>query len=101
MNPDVQDEINLERVVCLLSGSDCSAWIAYLRDKGLNDEEPAAVRVRALKALRCSLPEEEVDALLGRSSFELDNLISLLAFISRLEFLGFFFKVRSVNSVHF
>lgn len=90
----MQNTQNLQRVICLLSGSDCVAWIAYLREKALSDEERPAVRVRALTALQAALNDEQMMEHLELYSYTLDLRIKVLNFLSRLEFLGLVYKVR-------
>lgn len=76
-----------------MNGSDCLAWIAYLREKALNDEERPAVRVRALTALQAALTEEQMMEHMELHSFTLDLRIKVLNFLSRLEVLGLVYKV--------
>ena len=90
---ELQNAQNLQRVICLLSGSDSVSWIAYLREKALNDEERPAVRVRALTALQAALTEEQMMEHMGLYSYTLDLRVKVLNFLSRLEFLGLVYKV--------
>lgn len=77
----------------MLSGSDCVAWIAYLRETALNDEERPAVRVRALTALQAALTEEQMMEHMELHSYTLDLRIKVLNFLSRLEVLGLVYRV--------
>lgn len=95
LSVELQNNQNLQRVICLLSGSDCVAWIAYLREKALNDEERPAVRVRALMALQAALTEEQMMEHMELHSYTLDLRVKVLNFLSRLEFLGLVYKVKT------
>lgn len=68
-------------------------WIAFLREKALNDEERPAVRVRALMALEAALSEEQMIEHMELHSYTLSLRIKVLTFLSRLEFLGLVYKV--------
>lgn len=92
----MQNKQNLDRVICLLSGSDCVSWIAYLREKALNDEERPSTRVRALTALQAALTEEQMVEHMELHSYTLNLRIKVLNFLSRLEVLGLVYKVRFV-----
>lgn len=98
---ETQNALNLQRVICLLSGTDCGAWIAFLREKALNDEERPAIRVRALTALQAALTEEQMMEHMELHSYTLDLRIKVLNFLSRLEVLGLVYKVRTMESCHF
>lgn len=87
--------MNLQRIICLLSGSDCAVWIAYLREKALNEDERPAVRVRALTALQASLDPDQMVSHLEMHSYALELRIKVLTFLSRLEFLGLVYRVTS------
>lgn len=93
MKPDSQNAVNLERIICLLNGSDSTALMAFLQEKALNEDERPAVRVRALTALQPSLSAEEMFERLGLHSYDLDIRIKVLTFLSRLEVLGLVYKV--------
>lgn len=84
----------MERVICLLSGSDSGALIAFLRKMALEEEERAAVRVRALMALEASLTEDQLMEHIGLHSYTLKLRVKVLNFLSRLEFLGLVYKVK-------
>lgn len=94
-NANSQNEMNLQRVICLLSGSDHAVWIAYLREKALNEDERPAVRVRALMALQASLSPDQMVTHLEMHSYALDLRIKVLTFLSRLEFLGLVYRVTN------
>ncbi|KAK4002762.1 hypothetical protein OUZ56_004564 [Daphnia magna] len=89
---ELQNKQNLDRVICLLSGSDCVSWIAYLREKALNDEERPSTRVRALTALQAALTEEQMVEHMELHSYTLNLRIKVLNFLSRLEVLGLVYK---------
>lgn len=69
------------------------AWIAFLREKALNDEERPAIRVRALTALQAALSEDQMMEHMGLHSYTLNLRIKVLNFLSRLEVLGLVYKV--------
>lgn len=92
LNTSSQNEVNLQRIICLLSGSDCAVWIAYLREKALNEDERPAVRVRALTALQASLDPDQMVSHLEMHSYALELRIKVLTFLSRLEFLGLVYR---------
>jgi hypothetical protein len=96
----LQNKQNLERVICLLSGSDSGSevsWIAYLREKALNDEERPALRMRALTALQAALTEDQMMEHMELHSYALNLKIKLLNFLSRLEVLGLVYKVLYIS----
>lgn len=80
-------------MICLLSGSDYVSWVAYLREKALNDEERPAVRMRALTALQAALTEDQMMEHMELHSYTLNLRIKVLNFLSRLEVLGLVYKV--------
>lgn len=92
-NVETQNKQNLQRVICLLKGSDYKTWVAVLRGKAVDDEERPAVRVRALAALHAALNEAQMVELIELHSYTLDIRIQVLTFLSRLEFLGLVYKV--------
>lgn len=96
---EAQNRTNLERVICLLSGSDSGALIALLRKMALEEEERAAVRVRALMALEASLSDDQLMEHIGLHSYTLKLRIKVLNFLSRLEFLGLVYKVTNKEQV--
>lgn len=83
----------MQRIICLLGGSESSPLIAFLQEQALNEEERPVVRVRALTALQASLSEEEMFQRMGLHSYALAIRIQVLTFLSRLEILGLVFKV--------
>ena len=97
LSVELQNKLNLERVICLLSGSDCVSWIAYLRDKALSDEERPAVRMRALTALQAALTEDQMMEHMELHSYTLNLRIKVLNFLSRLEVLGLVYKVLYIS----
>ncbi|EFX79172.1 hypothetical protein DAPPUDRAFT_304960 [Daphnia pulex] len=92
LSVELQNKQNLERVICLLSGSDYVSWVAYLREKALNDEERPAVRMRALTALQAALTEDQMMEHMELHSYTLNLRIKVLNFLSRLEVLGLVYK---------
>ena len=97
-NIEVQNKQNLQRVICILKGSDYNSWVEILRVKALDDEERPAVRVRALTALREALSESQMIEYMQLHSFTLDIRIKVLTFLSRLEFVGLVYKVCCLKS---
>jgi hypothetical protein len=101
LSVELQNKQNLERVICLLSGSDYVSWVAYLREKALNDEERPAVRMRALTALQAALTEDQMMEHMELHSYTLNLRIKVLNFLSRLEVLGLVYKVLYASTYAF
>ena len=93
--------MNLQRIICLLSGSDYAVWVAFLREQALNEDERPAVRVRALTALQASLSQHQIVTHLDLHSYALDLRIKVLTFLSRLEFLGLVYRVTTIMLIPF
>ncbi len=96
-NVELQNKTSLQRIICLLSGSDYESWVSFLRERAMNDDERPAVRVRALTALEAVLSEQQMMEHLEFGSFDLSLKVTVLTFLSRLEFLGLVYRVSQHN----